>query len=47
MDIKAKVHQNKKTGQLLVMLSKKKLQMIRANKIPKFIKIKKRDILYK
>lgn len=44
-DILAKVRINKLNNQLMIHLSRKKLELMK-NKNPKFIKIRKEDILY-
>ncbi len=44
-EILAKVIMNKRNKQLLIHLSKKKLELMK-NKNPKFIRIRKDDILY-
>ncbi len=44
-EILAKVIMNKRNKQLLIHLSKKKLELMK-NKNPKFIRIRKEDILY-
>ena len=42
MNYKAKVMINKKTQQLIVCLSRKKLELMKKN--PKFLKVKKEDL---
>lgn len=44
MDYKAKICYNKKNGQALVFLSKKKLAMLRLQKA-KFLKINEKDLI--
>ena len=43
-DILAKVIRNKRNNQLLIHLSRKKLELMK--KDPKFIKIRKEDMIY-
>lgn len=43
MDYKAKIRINKKTQQLIIHLSRKKLELIK-KKNPKFLKINKEDL---
>ena len=42
MDYKAKVMINKKTKQLMICLSRKKLELLKKN--PKFLNVKKEDL---
>lgn len=42
MNYKAKILENKKTRQLIIFLSRKKLELLKKN--PKFLKIKKEDL---
>ncbi len=44
-DILAKVIRNKKNNQLLINLSRRKLELMK-NKNPKFIRIRKEDMIY-
>ena len=44
-DILAKVIRNKKNNQLLINLSRRKLELMK-DKNPKFIKIRKADMVY-
>jgi len=44
MDYKAKIIQNKKNRQLIISLSRKKLELLKLKKDPKFLKIKKEDL---
>ena len=44
-EILAKVRKNKLNNQLMIHLSRKKLELMK-NKNPKFIRIRKDDILY-
>lgn len=51
MYFKAKVFQNKRTKQLMITLSKKKLECLIKKKeleakIPKYIKIKKKNLIF-